>query len=62
MISVTASASASSLEKAYERWLDGAFLRQGQARGSFEYAGILFEEYLETTRRGPLAIPLLQAH
>ena len=33
------------IEKAYERWLDGAFLRQGQARGSFEYAGILFEEY-----------------
>jgi hypothetical protein len=33
------------VEKAYERWLDGAFLRQGQARGSFEYAGILFEEY-----------------
>jgi hypothetical protein len=35
----------SEVEKAYERWLDGAFLRQGQARGSFEYAGILFEEY-----------------
>jgi hypothetical protein len=33
------------VEKAYERWLDGSFLRQGQARGSFEYAGILFEEY-----------------
>jgi Phage major capsid protein E len=33
------------VEKAYERFLDGAFLRQGQARGSFEYAGILFEEY-----------------
>jgi len=33
------------VEKAYERWLDGAFLRQGQARGSFEYASILFEEY-----------------
>jgi hypothetical protein len=31
--------------KAYDRYLDGAFLRQGQARGSFEYAGILFEEY-----------------
>jgi Phage major capsid protein E len=33
------------VEKAYERFLDGAFLRRGQARGSFEYAGILFEEY-----------------
>ena len=30
---------------AYERYLDGLFLRQGQARGSFEYAGIVFEEY-----------------
>ena len=30
---------------AYERWMDGLFLRQGQARGSFEYAGIVFEEY-----------------
>jgi hypothetical protein len=30
---------------AYERYLDGAFLRQGQARGSFDYAGIVFEEY-----------------
>ena len=35
----------SEVAKAYDRWLDGAFLRQGQARGSFEYAGILFEEY-----------------
>jgi Phage major capsid protein E/ParB-like nuclease domain len=26
----------SEVEKAYERYLDGAFLRQGQARGSFE--------------------------
>jgi hypothetical protein len=25
--------------------VDGAFLLQGQARGSFEYAAILFEEY-----------------
>lgn len=25
--------------------MDGLFLRQGQARGSFEYAGIVFEEY-----------------
>jgi hypothetical protein len=25
--------------------LNGAFLRQGQARGSFEYGGIVFEEY-----------------
>jgi Phage major capsid protein E len=33
------------VKKAYERWLDGAFLRQGQARGSFEYARILFGEY-----------------
>src|SRR5512132_3935173 len=30
---------------AYDRYLDGAFLRQGQARGSFEYSGIVFEEY-----------------
>jgi hypothetical protein len=35
----------SEVEKAYERYLDGAFLRQGQARASFEFAGILFEEY-----------------
>ena len=42
------------VEKAYERWLDGAFLRQGQARGSFEYAGILFEEYRGKVRRGGL--------
>jgi len=35
----------SEVEKAYERYLDGAFLRQGQARGSFEYSGIVFEEY-----------------
>jgi hypothetical protein len=33
------------VEKAYERYLDGAFLRHGQARGSFEYAGIVFEEH-----------------
>lgn len=32
------------VEKAYERWLDDTFPRQGQARGSFEYAGIVFEE------------------
>ena len=25
--------------------MNGAFLRQGQARGSFEYGGIVFEEY-----------------
>jgi hypothetical protein len=25
--------------------LDGAFLRQAQARGSFEYSGVVFEEY-----------------
>jgi hypothetical protein len=35
----------SEVGKAYDRHLDGAFLRQGQARGSFEYAGIVFEEY-----------------
>jgi hypothetical protein len=35
----------SEVTTAYERFLDGAFLRQGQARGSFEYAGIVFEEY-----------------
>lgn len=33
------------VEAAYNRYLDGLFLRQGQARGSFEYAGIVFEEY-----------------
>jgi hypothetical protein len=33
------------VEKAYERYLDGAFLHHGQARGSFEYAGIVFEEH-----------------
>ena len=33
------------VEKAYDRYLDGAFLRQGQTRGSFEYAGIVFEDY-----------------
>lgn len=33
------------IKSAYERYLDGLFLRQGQARGSFEYAGIVFEEY-----------------
>ena len=33
------------VEKAYDRWLDGAFLPQGQTRGSFEYAGLVFEEY-----------------
>ena len=33
------------VKAAYERYLDGLFLRQGQARGSFEYAGIVFEEY-----------------
>lgn len=33
------------VEKAYDRYMDGLFLRQGQARGSFEYAGIVFEEY-----------------
>jgi ATP-dependent protease ClpP protease subunit len=35
----------SEVAKAYNRYLDGAFLRQGQARGSFEYSGIVFEEY-----------------
>src|ERR687898_929854 len=35
----------SEVTKAYDRYLDGAFLRQGQARGSFEYSGIVFEEY-----------------
>ncbi len=33
------------VKEAYERYMDGLFLRQGQARGSFEYAGIVFEEY-----------------
>ena len=35
----------SEVAKAYDRYLDGAFLRQGQARGSFECSGIVFEEY-----------------
>jgi hypothetical protein len=35
----------SEVTKAYDRYLDGAFLRQGQARGSFEYGSIVFEEY-----------------
>jgi Phage major capsid protein E len=35
----------SEVATAYEGFLDGAFLRQDQARGSFEYAGIVFEEY-----------------
>ncbi|MGN7613039.1 major capsid protein [Magnetococcales bacterium HHB-1] len=35
----------SEVAEAYARWQDGLFLRQGQARGSFEYAGIVFEEY-----------------
>ena len=35
----------SEVTEAYNRHLDGLFLRQGQARGSFEYAGIVFEEY-----------------
>lgn len=33
------------ITKAYDRYLDSAFLRAGQARGAFEYAGITFEEY-----------------
>ncbi|OSM08759.1 major capsid protein [Magnetofaba australis] len=35
----------SEVKDAYERYADGLFLRQGQARGSFEYAGIVWEEY-----------------
>jgi hypothetical protein len=35
----------SEVAKAYDRYLDGAFLRRGQARGSLEYGGIVFEEY-----------------
>jgi hypothetical protein len=35
----------SEVEKAYDRYLDGAFLRQGQAPGSFEWGGTVFEEY-----------------
>jgi hypothetical protein len=35
----------SEVAKAHDRYLDGAFLRQGQARGSFEYSGIVLEEY-----------------
>lgn len=33
------------VKQAYEYYMNGLFLRQGQARGSFEYAGIVFEEY-----------------
>ncbi len=33
------------MTESYNRYLDGLFLRQGQARGSFEYASIVFEEY-----------------
>lgn len=33
------------VREAYNRYMDGLFLRQGQARGSFEYAGVVFEEY-----------------
>jgi Phage major capsid protein E len=35
----------SEVAKAFDRYLDGAFLRQGQARGSFEYSVIVFEQY-----------------
>ncbi len=31
--------------KAYDRFQESIFLRQGQARGQFDYAGIVFEEY-----------------
>ncbi len=31
--------------KAYDRFQEGIFLRTGQARGQFDYAGIVFEEY-----------------
>lgn len=31
--------------KAYDRYQESIFLRQGQARGQFDYAGIVFEEY-----------------
>lgn len=31
--------------KAYDRFQEGVFLRTGQARGQFDYAGIVFEEY-----------------
>lgn len=30
---------------AFDRWQDGQFLRDSQARSSFEYAGIVWEEY-----------------
>jgi hypothetical protein len=30
---------------AYDRFQEGIFLRTGQARGQFDYAGIVFEEY-----------------
>ena len=31
--------------EAYDRFQEGIFLRQGQARGQFDYGGIIFEEY-----------------
>jgi len=33
------------VEKAYDRFQESIFLRQGQARSQFDYAGIVFEEY-----------------
>ena len=30
---------------AYDRWMSGQFLRDNQARSSFEYAGVTWEEY-----------------
>lgn len=33
------------VEKAYERAMEGSFLREGMAYGSFEYGGIVWENY-----------------
>ena len=33
------------VEKAYDRWMNGEFLRAGDHRGGFYYAGVFWEEY-----------------
>lgn len=33
------------VEKAYDRWMNGEFLRTGDHRGGFFYAGVYWEEY-----------------
>ena len=39
------------VEKAYDRWLDGAFLPQGQTRGSFEYAALCSRNTVASSAR-----------